>query len=370
MLTPETLPAIQKALADAGVDGWLLYDFRGINPIAAGLLGFEGMTSRRTFAFIPTQGVPVALSHAIEQAPWRHWPRAGRKEIYSSWRSLEALLATHVAGKRIAMEYSAGDAVPYLDRVPAGVMEMVRAARRDGRVLGRAGDAFLRDMERRRTSRRTTRRRDDRGHRARGARLAGERARGESPLTEHELIAWILQRFRPRGPLHRSRAERLRRRERGEPALRAVGRRAARHPRGRHPAHRSLGARGRDGLPTPTRRGWRRSARRRGGDGDLERRARRARRGDRSRACARGGRRRRCAAPTSTTRRAGDRERAASASTSRTAPATRSIRATSRLGAAPRQPRDARGTPARARRRVLDRARASTSPASSACGAR
>ena len=66
MLTPETLPAVQKALADAGVDGWLLYDFRGMNPIAVGLLRLEGMTSRRAFAFIPTRGTPVALTHAIE----------------------------------------------------------------------------------------------------------------------------------------------------------------------------------------------------------------------------------------------------------------------------------------------------------------
>ena len=38
MLTPETLPNIQRALTEAGVDGWLLYDFRGLNPIAAGIL--------------------------------------------------------------------------------------------------------------------------------------------------------------------------------------------------------------------------------------------------------------------------------------------------------------------------------------------
>src|SRR5262245_13906057 len=95
MLTPETLPEVQRALADAGVDGWLLYDFRGLNPIAAGLLRLEGMTSRRAFALIPTRGTPVALTHAIEQGPWRHWPAEWTKEIYSSWKSLEAFLAKH-----------------------------------------------------------------------------------------------------------------------------------------------------------------------------------------------------------------------------------------------------------------------------------
>ena len=103
MLTPETLPAVQDALAQAGVDGWLLYDFRGINPIATGLLRLEGMTSRRAFAFVPTRGTPVALTHAIEQAPWRHWPSSWTREIYSSWRSLEDLLARQISGKRVAM---------------------------------------------------------------------------------------------------------------------------------------------------------------------------------------------------------------------------------------------------------------------------
>src|SRR5690242_11514845 len=128
MLTLETLPDVQRALADARVDGWLLYDFRGLNPIAAAMMRLEGMTSRRVFAFIPTRGTPVGLSHAIEQGQWRHWPTAWTREVYSSWRSLESFLAKHVGGKRVAMEYSAGDAVPYLDRVPAGVIEMVREA--------------------------------------------------------------------------------------------------------------------------------------------------------------------------------------------------------------------------------------------------
>src|SRR5207244_10981339 len=76
----------------------------------------------------PPQAAPVAMTHAIEHGPWRHWPTAWAREVYASWPSLEALLARHVRGKRVAMEYSAGDAVPYLDRVPAGVIEMVREA--------------------------------------------------------------------------------------------------------------------------------------------------------------------------------------------------------------------------------------------------
>lgn len=127
MLTPALLPDIQRLLAEANLDGWLLYDFRGTNAIASGLLGFHGLASRRVFAFIPREGIPRAIGHAIEPGPWEKWPANWPKVTYSSWQTLEAELAKLVSGKRIAMEYSAGDAIPYLDRVPAGVLEMVRA---------------------------------------------------------------------------------------------------------------------------------------------------------------------------------------------------------------------------------------------------
>jgi len=195
MLTPDTLPDVQRALADARVDGWLLYNFRGLNPVADGMMRLEGMTTRRVFAFVPARGTPVAITHAIEQTPWVHWPASWSREIYSSWRSLESLLAKHVGGKRVAMEYSAGDAVPYLDRVPAGVLEMVREA---GATVVSSGElvsrfyaswnaehiaSHVRAAELIATIAREA------------MELAGERARGPEPLAEHELMAWIRHRF-------------------------------------------------------------------------------------------------------------------------------------------------------------------------------
>src|SRR5918995_6471152 len=120
MLPPSELPRLQRALADAGLDGWLLFDFHGANPVAAGVLGLDGMVTRRVFAFVPREGAPTAVTHAIEQGPWHRWPGEWKRERYSSWRTLESVLGTLLGGKRVAMEYSPGDAVPYLDRVPAG----------------------------------------------------------------------------------------------------------------------------------------------------------------------------------------------------------------------------------------------------------
>ena len=90
MLTPNSLPAVQAALAEANVDGWLLYDFRGVNPISQALFRAEGIASRRMVAWVPRSGTPVAITHAIEPDSWMHWPATWERRVYSSWKSLES----------------------------------------------------------------------------------------------------------------------------------------------------------------------------------------------------------------------------------------------------------------------------------------
>jgi Xaa-Pro dipeptidase len=125
-LSEETVARMQEELRAQGVDGWLLYNFQGLNGVASGILGLPAM-SRRYFVLIPAEGRPVALTHRIEQQPWEGW--IGEKRMYLSWRQLEEELASMLNGLgTVAMEYAEGDAVPYTDRVPAGVLEMVRAA--------------------------------------------------------------------------------------------------------------------------------------------------------------------------------------------------------------------------------------------------
>ncbi|HLA79152.1 MAG TPA: M24 family metallopeptidase [Vicinamibacteria bacterium] len=123
------IAGIQKALAEQGIDGWLLYDFRGSNPIARSVIGFDEhqIGTRRWFFLIPANGQPVAILHVIEPNALKGAP--GQSVLYRSWKELEALLKGHLAGmKRVAMEYSAGAAIPYVGRVDAGTVEMVKAA--------------------------------------------------------------------------------------------------------------------------------------------------------------------------------------------------------------------------------------------------
>ncbi|HUR95767.1 MAG TPA: M24 family metallopeptidase [Gemmatimonadales bacterium] len=115
---------LAEALDAAGVDGWLLYGFHGLNPVATRVLELEGLNTRRLFVLLPRDGEPMAVAHRIELAAVRDFP--GRVLPYSRWEELHAALAAVVAGKRLAMEISPEDAVPYLDRVPYGVVELVR----------------------------------------------------------------------------------------------------------------------------------------------------------------------------------------------------------------------------------------------------
>jgi Xaa-Pro aminopeptidase len=117
------LDAVRSTLGEMAVDGWLLFDFHGVNPVTPRVLGLEGMATRRLFVLIPREGEPVAVVHKIELQPMEGFP--GRIVPYARWQELEAALGPLVSGRTLAMEVFPDDAVPYLDRVPAGVVELL-----------------------------------------------------------------------------------------------------------------------------------------------------------------------------------------------------------------------------------------------------
>ena len=118
---------MQKDLRAAKLDGWLFYDFRGRDPIAHRILDLPpGMRTRRWFYFVPAKGSPKKLVHKIEAGSLAAVPGetlyyAGQKELRDN---LKKLLGR---AKKIAMQYSPKNAIPYVAMVDAGTVELVRS---------------------------------------------------------------------------------------------------------------------------------------------------------------------------------------------------------------------------------------------------
>lgn len=192
-----SLDEMRAALRDADLDGWLFYDLHARNAVAADMLGVGDLT-RRYFVLVPAEGEPHALTHAIEGGPWADWP--WQRTSYVGWAPLAELLAEMVGGKRIAMETSVRDAVPAMDLVPAGVIELVREAGATDIVT--SGDLVTRFYSRW----------SERGleqHRRAAATLAetaraafahvAHRIRAGEPVDEGGLKRWVLEQLEAAG---------------------------------------------------------------------------------------------------------------------------------------------------------------------------
>ena len=115
--------ALARILDDLDADGWLIFDFHGLNPVAGRMLSLGGMGTRRIFVWLPREGEFVAVAHRIELQPVERFP--GRVIPYARYQELHEGLRSLVGGKTIAMEISPDDAVPYLDRIPYGVVGLL-----------------------------------------------------------------------------------------------------------------------------------------------------------------------------------------------------------------------------------------------------
>ena len=123
------IAAIQSALREDGLDGWLLYDFHGSNPIARGVARLDStgkLSTRRWYYLIPSSGEPRALVHVIEPSSLAHLP--GFRTLYADRQALSDGVAKILKGcRRVAMEFSPLGAIPYVSRVDAGTVDAVRA---------------------------------------------------------------------------------------------------------------------------------------------------------------------------------------------------------------------------------------------------
>jgi len=125
----ERVAAIQRALREDGsIDGWLFYDFRGSDPLGYRVLLLDAAmhVTRRWYYWIPAVGSPRKLLHRIEPHILDHLP--GESDEYVSWEQQRILLERLLSGsRRIAMQYSPLNAVPYVSRVDAGTIELIRS---------------------------------------------------------------------------------------------------------------------------------------------------------------------------------------------------------------------------------------------------
>jgi Xaa-Pro aminopeptidase len=128
----ERVTAIQTALREAKLDGWLFYDFRASDPLAPRILmlGEDASGSRRWFYYIPASGEPTKIVHSIERAKLD--PLPGKRLVYRGWeeqrtRLSEALGSEQKKKLRVAMQYSPMNDIPYISRVDAGTIELIRS---------------------------------------------------------------------------------------------------------------------------------------------------------------------------------------------------------------------------------------------------
>ena len=197
MIDTEQVARVQEALRAAALDGWLFFDFRGLNPVTNAMVGL-GWTTRRSFTLVPAEGEPVALIHAIEHSSWRHWPWA--KRDYAGWREMETKLGELVADRpRLAMEVSARSSVPTLDRIPAGMLELLKEMGVEPVSSGDLVSTFYsvwsqEQLEEHRISAETVRQ-----VALDAFQRAADHIRQGSPLIEGQLGAWIRSELTSRG---------------------------------------------------------------------------------------------------------------------------------------------------------------------------
>src|ERR1041385_511852 len=118
---------IQKALREEKLDGWLFFDHHQRDPLAYRILKLNPArtVTRRWYYYIPAQGDPRGLVHAIESGVLTGLP--GAMTIYSSWPTqVEGLKSLLGGARRIAMQYSPNCAIPYVSLVDGGTIELVR----------------------------------------------------------------------------------------------------------------------------------------------------------------------------------------------------------------------------------------------------
>jgi Xaa-Pro aminopeptidase len=193
-LSEAIVERVRAELETYDLDGWLLYDLHACNHVAADMVGLPEGQMRRYFVLLTPDSVPLALVHRIELSGWEEWPY--ELESYVGWEEMEAALGRMLQGRAmVAMEVSPGDGVPYVDLVPAGVVELIESLgvrvvssvdliSRTAAQWGEIG--LVRQREAAEILAKTAR-----GVFEKAAQAVGDGAGDGSTVTEYELAEWV-----------------------------------------------------------------------------------------------------------------------------------------------------------------------------------
>lgn len=191
---------IQEAIRESGLDGWLLYNFHNRDYLAIKILGLDAskFSSRRWYYFIPAQGEPVRLVSKVERTILDSLP--GTKMMYLSWREMhDQIKAMLGKAKRIAMNYSPMNNIPYTSLVDAGTVELIRKLGFEpisAADLIQQFEAIIDEKGYRshcEAGKRVLKVKDE------AYRLIGDAIRSEQALTEYEVQQFIMKRFEEEG---------------------------------------------------------------------------------------------------------------------------------------------------------------------------
>lgn len=193
------LKAIQSALKEFNIDGWLFYDHHHRDPIAYRVLGLPSNlhVTRRWYYLIPAKGEPKKLVHRIEAGHLNSLP--GDKAVYSTWQENQSRLRELLADcNTVAMQYSPNNLVFVISLVDAGTIELIRSF---GKTIVSSGDLVSRFeaalTEEQVKSHYEARDRVDRIMEASWKEIGRRCAAGET--TEHSMQAFIMEAFSREG---------------------------------------------------------------------------------------------------------------------------------------------------------------------------
>lgn len=116
----------QEFLRQSTIDAWLVYDYQGMNPALADVLGVEGFFTRPIFLLVPPTEKPTLLVSAVDAG---QLDRADLDaHVYLGREDAHLELGAMLKGMRnVAMEYSPMRELPRASRVDAGTVELVRS---------------------------------------------------------------------------------------------------------------------------------------------------------------------------------------------------------------------------------------------------